>query len=111
MPTIQMNTRIAKGLKEQGDAVLLRYGHTPSTAVQSLWTFIASHNQLPSFMEPRADAGAKAARQEQISAQAGIASRLFAEQFGLLSEGGSLSSLQDDALREAEWEDRGAFRE
>lgn len=51
MPAVQLNTRIDAQVKEQGDAVLLRSGYTPSQAVRSLWSFVIEHQDVPSFMK------------------------------------------------------------
>ena len=52
MPSIQMNTRLDSGVKAQGDAVLLRNGISSSQAVRLLWSYVAEHQALPSFMAP-----------------------------------------------------------
>lgn len=39
----QMNTRIDAALKEAGDAVLARFGYSPSAAVRGLWQFVVDH--------------------------------------------------------------------
>jgi len=47
----QMNTRMERALKCQGDAVLERHGITPSQAVRSLWSYMAGHNDIPEYMK------------------------------------------------------------
>ena len=37
--TTQMNTRIDRTLKSQGDEVLARFGYTPSQAIRGLYRF------------------------------------------------------------------------
>jgi len=50
----QMNVRIAREQKLAGDAVLARYGITPSEAVRALWSYLAQTGELPDFL--RSDA-------------------------------------------------------
>lgn len=48
MEAVQMNTRIEKSLKAQGDDVFAKIGWTPSTAIRALWRFAARHANDPS---------------------------------------------------------------
>lgn len=58
--TVQMNTRLSRSLKEQGDAVLARKGFTPSQAVRALWSYACNHQDVPPFMaETQADASSE----------------------------------------------------
>lgn len=47
MAAVQMNTRIDKALKEQGDASFAELGYSPSEAVRLVWGFAARnrHNR------------------------------------------------------------------
>lgn len=47
----QMNTRIEAALKRQGDAVLERFGITPSQAIRGLWRYLSFHNDIPEYMK------------------------------------------------------------
>ncbi|MBR2835575.1 MAG: type II toxin-antitoxin system RelB/DinJ family antitoxin [Coriobacteriales bacterium] len=47
----QMNTRIDRALKNQGDTVFARYGITSSQAIRSLWQYAASHDDIPDYLK------------------------------------------------------------
>ena len=44
---VQMNTRISRALKDNGDAALERAGYSPSQAVRKLWEFAARNAHNP----------------------------------------------------------------
>ena len=52
--TAQLNVRIDPSLKKSGDSVLTRNRLTPSDAVRALWSYLASNQALPGFMDPSA---------------------------------------------------------
>ena len=57
MPATQMNLRIDSQLKADGDAVLSRYGISPSRAIRSLWRHLVAKQSLPDFIRnPDAEA-------------------------------------------------------
>lgn len=109
--TVQMNTRIDKGLKAAGDEVLHRYGYSPSSAVQALWGFVVEHNSLPEFMPVKDTNKAKVERAKEIEASAGMAVRLFEEKTGIHLDMSVLDALSYDELRELAWKERGVFDE
>ena len=45
---VQMNVRIDRQLKEEGDAVLTHIGMTPSQAVRTLWEYLVVNGRMPS---------------------------------------------------------------
>ena len=47
----QMNIRIERAVKAQGDAVLERFGMNPSQAVRGLWHYCADNNDVPDFLK------------------------------------------------------------
>ena len=107
--TVQMNTRIDKGLKAAGDEILHRYGYSPSSAVQALWNFVVEQNALPDFMPAKDANRVKEQRMKEIEASAGLAVRLFEEKTGMCLDVSALNALSYDELRELAWEERGAF--
>lgn len=111
MEMTQMNTRLGAEIKRAGDEVLKRYGYTPSSAVQALWTYVVENNALPSFMPPKAKVSDLETRKQEVADDAGFVTR-FAIEAGILSSDASwLDDLDYDELREEAWEERGAFRE
>ena len=54
--TIQMNTRISRTLKENGDEALERAGYSPSQAVRKLWDFAARNLHNPQAIQSLLDA-------------------------------------------------------
>mgnify|MGYP002577295429 CR=1 FL=1 len=111
MEQVQMNTRIGVGIKHTGDEVLRRYGYTPSSAVQALWTYLAEHNALPPFMPSKAKASDLEARKQEVADNAGFAIRLAVEAGVISSDTSWVDELDYDELRELSWEERGAFRD
>ena len=111
MEQVQMNTRIGVGIKHTGDEVLRRYGYTPSSAVQALWTYLAEHNALPPFMPSKAKASDLEARKQEVADNAGFAIRLAGEAGVISSDTSWVDELDYDELRELSWEERGAFRD
>lgn len=78
----QMNTRMERALKCQGDAVLERHGISPSQAVRSLWSYMAGHNDIPEYMKEqrRAAQEDERARFRRLAEEGrGLAMRLAAE--------------------------------
>ena len=51
MQTVQMNTRMEVGLKQEGDAILAEMGRTPTEAVRALWRFVVRHRSEPQVIE------------------------------------------------------------
>lgn len=49
--TAQLNIRLDSDLKHRGDQVLSAHGATPTTAVRSLWTYLATEDDLPEYMK------------------------------------------------------------
>lgn len=85
----QMNTRIDAALKAQGDAVLARYGLTPSQAVRSLWTYLFTHNDLPDYLKEQqmhAEEDVEKRMDAVVERGSGLAWKL-AQEFGLLMAG------------------------
>lgn len=111
MEQVQMNTRIGVEIKRTGDEVLRRYGYTPSSAVQALWTYLAEHNALPPFMPSKAKASDLEARKQEIADNAGFAVRLAVEAGVISPDTSWVDELDYDELRELSWEERGAFRD
>lgn len=111
MEQVQMNTRIGIGIKRTGDEVLRRYGYTPSSAVQALWTYLAEHNALPPFMPSKAKASDLEARKQEVADNAGFAIRLAVEAGVISPDTSWVDELDYDELRELSWEERGAFRD
>ncbi len=109
--TVQMNTRINKNIKSAGDSILRRYGYSPSSAIQALWTYIAEKNALPDFMPAKKTDAAKEARREEIRSAKGMALRLYTETTGVPYLSPKIADLSARELRELAWEERGAFDE
>lgn len=61
---VQMNTRISRALKDNGDAALERAGYSPSQAVRKLWEFAARNAHNPRAIQNLLDAEDEAARSE-----------------------------------------------
>lgn len=105
---MQMNTRIDDDLKLGGDAVLRRYGLTPSSAVRALWQYLVTMNSLPDFMldeKPEHPSASDAVRRAE--AGQGLALKLAREADML----GKIDALSYDELREAAFEEMLAERE
>ena len=49
---VQMNTRIDRDLKREGDRVLKAAGYSPSEAVRALWELACAHAQEPEVLRP-----------------------------------------------------------
>lgn len=108
--SIQMNTRLDKTLKHAGDAILKRYGYSPSAAVQALWGYITKNNALPSFMPAKNTQQDSLTKHQEIQSHRGMAMNMLRKIDGLESTSFS-NDLTDDELREWAWEERGAFDE
>ena len=83
----QMNTRIERALKMQGDAVLERLGISPSQAVRSLWSYLAHNDDIPEYMKAQRQTAEDEKHAEVRSlaeAGKGLAVRLAVEK-GLLA--------------------------
>ncbi|MBQ9043621.1 MAG: translation repressor RelB [Eggerthellaceae bacterium] len=69
MAAVQMNTRIDKTLKEQGDASFAEFGYSPSEAVRLVWGFAArnrhNHRVMAEFIDTLDDSKEVAARAEK----------------------------------------------
>lgn len=107
--TVQMNTRINKSIKSAGDSVLHRYGYTPSSAVNALWTYLSEKNELPAFMPERRSPHAKEAQIEEIRASQGMALRMGAALAGISQLAPEVAELSPRELKELGWEERGIF--
>ena len=112
----QMNTRIRIADKNSGDAVLAKYGITPSTAVRRLWRYLAEKRSIPPFMAdciPQESSPASASNETNAAdAGAGLAARLAADA-GLtaFANNPSYDELRDLAFEEwlAEKQEQGAI--
>ncbi|WP_080800008.1 translation repressor RelB [Arabiibacter massiliensis] len=62
--TVQMNTRIGRALKDNGDAALERAGYSPSQAVRKLWEFAARNAHNPRAIQNLLEDEDEAARSE-----------------------------------------------
>lgn len=51
--TAQLNVRVDAELKRGGEAVLARYGLTPSDAVRGLWSYVVAHQAPPAFLSEK----------------------------------------------------------
>ena len=111
MEQVQMNTRIGVEIKRTGDEVLRRYGYTPSSAVQALWTYLAEHNALPPFMPSKAKASDLEARKREVADNAGFAMKELSRVTGIPVERLHVDSLTDDELRELAWRERGVLHD
>lgn len=99
---MQMNTRIDDDMKRAGDAILRRYGLTPSAAVRALWEYLVETNSLPEFLHEKHPENARAQDARQAVEQgAGYAVRL-AREAHMLAE---FDALSYDELREAAFEE------
>lgn len=90
MPSVQMNTRLDKTLKQQGDFVFAQLGYTPTDVVRMVWQFAAKNagdpaevkRQLERLTDEEALEQHRLARQKALDAP----ERLFRElalQFGI----------------------------
>lgn len=111
MEQVQMNTRIGVEIKRAGDEVLRRYGYSPSSAVQALWTYLVEHNALPSFMPSKANASDLEARKQEVADNAGFAIKELSKVTGIPVERLRVDSLTDDELRELAWIERGVLHD
>ena len=109
--TVQMNTRINRSIKSAGDSILRRYGYSPSSAVQALWTYLVEENALPDFMPVKKLDTAKEARRKEIEADKGVAWRLYSEITDASCLSPEIANLSVQELEELAWEERGAFDE
>ena len=101
----QMNVRMERAVKAQGDAVLERFGITPSQAVRGLWQYIALHDDVPEYMKEQRRRSEHERREEmRASAEGGrgLAIRLAIDK-GLLS--------RDDCLVQAGPDDYAAMED
>lgn len=92
MPAVQMNTRIDRQLKKDGDRAFAQAGYTPSDAVRLLWAWAASRThepqQISSFFEKECmDDSAKAvvSRKRMLAKQGGTLVEKFREENGLVA--------------------------
>ncbi len=60
----QMNTRIDRTLKSQGDEVLARFGYTPSQAIRGLYRFLVAHRHEPAKVDSLVASDENASREE-----------------------------------------------
>ena len=89
----QMNVRMERAVKAQGDAVLERFGVTPSQAVRGLWEYCAAHGDVPEYMKEQrrnADDGQRRRMRSLAEKGRGLAIRLAVER-GLI-DGGTIST-------------------
>ena len=105
----QMNVRIDAERKAGGDAVLAKFGLTPTYAVRTLWDYLAERKALPDFMtadhNAKSSAGNAGAATFAALAEegAGMAARL-AQQAGIACE--LLQGITYEELRDAAYEER-----
>lgn len=109
---VQLNTRIDKELKRNGDAVFARHGLTPSEAVRALWEYAAKNQDLPPFMQNDAGSIARNSNPELerklLLARdgAGLALRVAKEQCGYVgSDSITLSEQEWDSLIDRAYDD------
>ena len=103
---VQMNVRIGESRKASGDAVLTKFGVSPSQAVRSLWDFLSESKKLPDFMiakDPDVEATDRSTGAQLAEEGAGLACRLASEA-GLHCA--SIQDLSYEELREAAFEER-----
>ncbi len=55
MSAVQMNVRLDDALKASGDAVLARYGYTPSQVVRAVWEQLVLGDRIPAVLKHRLD--------------------------------------------------------
>ena len=105
----QMNTRIEKSLKEQGDEALARAGYTPSRAVRALWRIAARHQQDPEALasllageDPSrvAREDAEAARKRELARQGASMVGRFYERLGVSMAAAQAAQLPYNELRD-----------
>lgn len=108
--TIQMNTRLNKAVKLSGDAVLKRNGYTPSSAVQTLWAYLAENRTLPSFMPATNKKDVKTQAIAEIEESSGLAIKMQERLLGIpASHQSKVDEMPYDELKELAWANRGAF--
>ena len=76
--TEQLNTRIDRDLKEEGDRTLSQHGISPSLAIRRFWSYLAAHRKLPDWLANDADASDSMtqSRHAAIVNGSGLATRL-----------------------------------
>lgn len=111
----QMNTRIDAALKEAGDAVLARFGYSPSAAVRGLWQFVVDHQDDAASVREVIEPGVATALSNEASRKASAIADLrslyaqTAQELGIPGNGGVGLPSWDD-LRE-DWYDERLGRE
>lgn len=65
--TVQMNTRLGRTAKAEGDSVLAQLGYSPSQAVRALWDYLREHRDVPPFMKEAARDDALAEKERKLA--------------------------------------------
>ena len=111
----QMNTRIDAALKEAGDAVLARFGYSPSAAVRGLWQFVVDHQDDAASVREVIEPGVATALSDEAARKASAMTDLrslyaqTAQELGIPGNDGAGLPSWDD-LRE-DWYDERLERE
>lgn len=109
MEAVQMNTRLPKDLKSNGDLVLERHGITPSQAVRALWKYTVVNGAPPDFVTPHNETSMDdevKRKLELVRSGAGLAvSKAIAEygfdgELGNLLEGKTWDEIKDEMYDE-----------
>ena len=111
----QMNTRIDAALKEAGDAVLARFGYSPSAAVRGLWQFVVDHQDDAASVREVIEPGVATALSDEAARKASAIADLrslyaqTAQELGIPGNGGVGLPSWDDLLED--WYDEHLERE
>jgi RHH-type rel operon transcriptional repressor/antitoxin RelB len=111
MTDSQMNVRIDRTLKEQGDAVFARIGYSPSQVVRLVWQYASDHGDVPLIVAQALSSTSISVNRDDAHlhkvSTAKDGSRIietFCEQWGLTSLSDSLDTPYDVARLEAYYE-------
>lgn len=107
MASVQMNIRIDPALKATGDLVLRRNGYTPSAAIQTFWSYMTEHQQLPTFMPKKKSHSLDEEQLREIEEGNGLAWRLLEETTGIRVCPNDEDEPDYDSLRERAYIERG----
>lgn len=104
----QINVRIAKTLKDQGDAALEELDISPSDAIRALWSAMAKRGTTRAqavavLSDADADTSRESRRARHIAAVERMAAR-YAD-LGANRKAGDLPELDEDGWDELAWED------
>ena len=110
LATVQLNVRIPKTLKEQGDSTLSLVGSTPTKIVRELWTRLAEGSESYERVHDVLAGGISEERQSAIDAKINAIERSqgLVEAFGtsLGMDASSFEPLSDDEMAEALYDER-----